>query len=44
MNFEAILGVQELIMNTGRSLQYSAWGIILQILADIVRQIGMLLF
>lgn len=41
VNFEAILGLQELIISSGRQLMYSSWTIVLEIIADIVNQIGL---
>lgn len=40
VNFEAILGLQELIISAGRQLLHSSWSIVLEIISDIVNQIG----
>lgn len=40
VNFEAILGIQELIISNGKQLLSSSWTIVLDIIADIVNQIG----
>lgn len=41
VNFEAILGVQGLILSSGKQLLHSSWTIVLDIIADIVNQIGL---
>lgn len=42
VNYEAILGVQELIMNSGKQLLSPSWSIVLEIIANVVNQIGLM--